>query len=232
MATATDTTTLTVAPREVAGSRATRRLRRTGQVPGIVYGGSEDPITFSVDARELRNVLAHTGAVIELRVGDGAGTPVVLKELTRHPVSGETVHLDLLRVRMDRALQSTVILELTGVDEAPGIKVGGVLEQTLRELMIEALPGDIPDTIEFDASSLEMGATVTVAELTPPSGVTLLDDPETVVASVTAPRLQLEDETEIEQETEVIGEGGADGDGDAEAESAADSGDAADTAAE
>src|SRR5437588_11946925 len=88
MATATDTTTLTVAPREVAGSRATRRLRRTGQVPGIVYGGGDEPVPFSVEARELRNVLAHTGAVNELRIGDGKATPVVLKELIRHPASG------------------------------------------------------------------------------------------------------------------------------------------------
>ena len=222
MATATDTTTLTVAPREVAGSRATRRLRRTGQVPGIVYGGGADPVPFAVGARELRNVLAHTGAVIELKVGEDKATSVVLKDLTRHPVSGDTVHLDFLRVRMDRALESAVILELTGVDDAPGIKAGGVLEQTLRELSIEALPADIPDAIEFDASNLEMGATLTVAELTPPTGVTLLDDPETVVASITAPRLQLEDENEIEQETEVVGEG----------EAEADSGDAADTSSE
>jgi len=228
MATATDTTTLTVAPREVAGSRATRRLRRTGQVPGIVYGGGGDPIPFAVEARELRNVLAHTGAVIELQIGDGKATPVVLKDLIRHPVSGDTVHLDFLRVRMDRALQSTVILELTGADDAPGIKIGGVLEQTHRELTIEALPGDIPDTIEFDVSTLEMGATLTVAELTPPAGVTLLDDPETVVASITAPRLQLEDENEIEQETEVVGEGETP----AEAEADGDTGDAADTASE
>src|SRR5437588_3717891 len=96
MATATDTTTLTVAPREVAGSRATRRLRRSGQIPGIVYGGGDDPIPFAVESRELRTVLAHTGAVIELRIGDGEATSVVLKDLIRHPVSGDTVHLDFL----------------------------------------------------------------------------------------------------------------------------------------
>ncbi len=81
-----------------------------------------------------------------------------------------------------------MILDLVGADEAPGVKAGGVLEQVTRELSIEALPGDIPDTIEFDASGLEIGATLTVAELTAPPGVTLLDDPETVVASITAPR--------------------------------------------
>src|SRR5215470_3383467 len=94
-----DTTALSVASREPAGSRATRRLRREGKVPGIVYGGGEDPVAFSVDARELRLALAHAGAVLDLNV-DGASSPVVVKDLTRHPVSGETVHIDLLRVRL------------------------------------------------------------------------------------------------------------------------------------
>jgi large subunit ribosomal protein L25 len=190
-------------------------------------------VSFSVDAHVLWRMLQHTGAVIELKVGDSKSSPVVVKELTRHPVSGETVHLDLIRVRMDRAIQSTTVLELVGVEDAPGVKSGGVLEQITRELTIEALPGDLPDTIEFDASALEVGATVTLAEINAPSGVTLLDDPETVVASITAPRLQLEDENEIEAETEVIGEGEApaDAEADGDGETAGD-GDSADTSEE
>ena len=123
-----DATALKVVQREPAGSRATRRLRREGNVPGIVYGGGEDPVPFQVDARELRQALAHAGAVLDLSI-DGAGaTPVVLKELTRHPVSGHTIHVDLLRVRLDQAIQATVVLELIGGEDAPGVKEGGVLE--------------------------------------------------------------------------------------------------------
>ena len=90
MATA-QTTTLSVEHREAAGSRAARRLRRTGSVPGVLYGGGEEPVAFQVDARLLRQTLAHAGAVIELSVDGAGGTPVVVKELTRHPVNGETV---------------------------------------------------------------------------------------------------------------------------------------------
>ena len=208
MATA-QTTALTVERREVAGSRAARRLRRSGSVPGILYGGGEEPVAFQVDARLLRQTLAHAGAVIELSV-DGAGaTPVVVKELTRHPVNGETVHVDLLRVRLDQTIHSTVILELDGADDAPGVKEGGVLEQVTRELNIEALPGDIPDAIHYDVSGVQIGDTITLEALAPPRGVTLMDDPETVLATVTPPKLQLEAEEEIEEETERVAEGEA-----------------------
>jgi large subunit ribosomal protein L25 len=209
MATA-QTTGLTVAPREPSGSRSARRLRRSGAVPGVIYGGGADPVAFSVDSRELRHALAHAGAVLELRIGDsGEPTPAVVKELIRHPVNGETVHIDLLRVRMDRPIEATVVLELVGADDAPGVREGGVLEQVTRELTVAALPGDIPDVLQHDVSSLEINDTVTLSALTPPGGVTLVDDPETVIATLTPPRLQLEDQNEIEEETEVVGEDGA-----------------------
>jgi large subunit ribosomal protein L25 len=214
-----DSTALSVAQREPAGSRATRRLRREGQVPGIVYGGGQDPIPFQVEARELRQALAHAGAVLDLSIDGDGTTPVVLKELARHPVSGETMHVDLLRVRLDRKIEATVVLELTGVESAPGVKEGGVLEHVTRELTIEALPTDIPDSLQHDVSEMVIGDTLTLAAIRPPGSVTLLDDPETVVATLTPPRLQLEDETEIEEETEVVGEG--EGEAPAEGEAAA-----------
>jgi large subunit ribosomal protein L25 len=206
MATA-QTTALAVERREVAGSRAARRLRRAGNVPGILYGGGEEPVAFQVDARELRHALAHAGAVLELSVAGTGSTPVVVKELIRHPVTGETIHVDLLRVRLDQAISATVVLDLVGAEDAPGVKEGGVLEQVTRELNIEALPGDIPDTIQHDVSGVQIGDTITLSAVSPPSGVTLTDDPETVVATVTAPRLQVEPEEEIEEETERVAEG-------------------------
>jgi large subunit ribosomal protein L25 len=225
-----DTTALAVAPREPAGSRATRRLRRDGKVPGVVYGGGEDPVAFEVDARELRLALAHAGAVLDLSVGGGQTTPVVLKELARHPVSGDTMHIDLLRVRLDQAIQATVVLELTGVDGAPGVREGGVLEQITREVTVEALPTDIPDTLEHDVSEMQIGDTLTLDAVQPPAGVTLVDDPETVIATLTPPRLQVEEEPEIEEETEVVGEGeAAPG---AEAEPAGEGGGEAETSSE
>jgi large subunit ribosomal protein L25 len=211
---AAEETTLTVAPREIEGSRATRRLRRSGQVPGIVYGGDADPLPFQVDARELRNALAHGGAVIQLTL-DGSQTPVVLKDHHRHPVTGNMLHVDLLRVDLTQRIHATVFVELTGVDDAPGIKSGGVLEQVTREINIEALPNEIPDQIELDVSKVEVGDTVYLSALVAPPGVTLLDDPEeTVLASVLAPKLSVESEDEIETETEVASDrpGASEGD--------------------
>jgi large subunit ribosomal protein L25 len=200
-------TALAVESRQPEGSRAARRLRRTGKVPGVVYGGGDDPISFQVDARELRNALAHAGAVIDLAIDGARATPVVLKELTRHPVTGETVHLDLLRVRLDVSITSTVMVELIGAEDAPGVKEGGVLEQVTREVEIESLPTDIPDLLELDVSQMVIGDNLTVELLQPPSGVSIVTEPETVIATLTPPRLQVEEEPEIEEETELVAEG-------------------------
>jgi large subunit ribosomal protein L25 len=213
----TQSTALEVDPREAAGSREARRLRRAGNVPGVLYGGGEEPVAFSVDARLLRNTLAHAGAVLELAIGSAAPTPVVIKESARHPVTGEIIHIDLLRVRLDVSITSTVVLDLVGGEDSPGVKEGGVLEQVTRELTIEALPGDIPDTIQHDVSTLQIGDTVTLESITPPRGVTLADDPETVVATLSAPRLQLEEEPGIEEETELVAEGETTDEAEAEA---------------
>jgi large subunit ribosomal protein L25 len=125
------------------------------------------------------------------------------------------------------AIQTPVTLELVGAEEAPGVVEGGVLSQGVVELNIEALPGDIPDTIQFDVSGLEMNATATLSQLTPPPGVKLLDDPdETVLATVTPPSREPEPE-EIETETEVVGEG----EEVAEAQAAGDTGEEAEQSA-
>jgi large subunit ribosomal protein L25 len=202
---ASRSTKLSVAPRPVEGSRSTRRLRRSGRVPGVLYGGDAEPLAFSVDARELRHALAGRGAVLEVDSGDGSA-PAVLKNAQYHPVRGETIHIDLLRVNLDVAISATVPIELTGVDDAPGTKEGGVLEHVTREVNIEALPNDIPESITLDVSAMDINDTLTLAALTPPPGVTFLDDvEETVVATLTPPRLESEDD-DIEAETEVVGE--------------------------
>jgi large subunit ribosomal protein L25 len=138
---------------------------------------------------------------------------VVLKELVRHPVTGETIHIDLLRVRLDQAIHATVVVELVGAENSPGVKEGGVLEQVTREITIEALPTDIPDSIQYDVSDAVIGDTVTLQALAMPSGVTLIDDAETVLTTLTPPRLQVEEEPEIEEETELVGEGEAPAEG-------------------
>jgi large subunit ribosomal protein L25 len=230
---AKESTSLKVAAREPGGSRDARRLRRTGAVPGIVYGGGEEPVAFSVPARDLRIALANAGAVLDLALEGTASTPVVVKVLDRHPVTGETMHVDLLRVNLNVKIQSTAFLELDGVEDAPGVKEGGVLEHVTRELNIEALPNDIPDALHHDVSEMVIGDTLTLESVRPPAGVELLDDPETVIATLTPPKLQLEAEEEIESETEVVGEGEAGEEGEAaEGGETADGGDEAGSDAE
>jgi large subunit ribosomal protein L25 len=202
-----DTTTkLAVSSRTADGSRAARRLRRSGRVPGIVYGGGGESVSFDADARDLRLALAGSGAVLDLSVDGAKATPVVLKEAQRDPVRGETVHVDLLRVRLDEAIHAVVPLELSGVEDTPGVKEGGVLEQITRELNVEALPTAIPESIVHPVGEMQIGDTIALATLAAPEGVTLLDDPDTVLATLSPPRLQVEEE-EIESETELVGEG-------------------------
>ncbi len=200
---------LSVNSRSAGGSRAARRLRRDGRVLGVLYGGGQDPVGFEADARELRHALAGSGAVVELSVDGGQASPVVLKELQRDPVRGETVHVDLLRVRLDRAITAVVPLELLGIDDAPGVKEGGVLEQITRELNVEALPTAIPESIVHEIGEMQIGDTVVLSAVSAPEGVKFDDPEETVVATLSPPKLQAEAEEEIESETEVVGEGDA-----------------------
>jgi large subunit ribosomal protein L25 len=222
------TTSLKVTRREPSGSRSVRRLRREGNVPGVVYGGGEDPVSFQVQARDLRLALAHAGAVLDLAVDDAPTTPVVVKVLDRHPVSGDMMHIDLLRVRLDVKIQATVTLELTGTEDAPGVKEGGVLEHVTREVTVEALPTDIPDAIQHDVSEMVIGDTLTLESLRAPGNVEIVGDPETVIATLTPPRLQIEEEEEIEEETAVVGEGGTAGEAGGPAEAAGESADGGD----
>ena len=210
------TTKLDVKSREAGGSRAARRLRRSGRVPGVLYGGAGDSVGFDADARELRLALAASGAVLDLSVDGGKATPVVLKEAQRHPVRGETVHVDMLRVRLDQPIHALVPLELIGADDAPGVKEGGVLEQITRELNVEALPNDIPESIVHDVGEMQIGDTILLSAVVAPQGLTLLDEvEETVVATLSPPKLQAEVAEEIEAETELVGEGEEAEEGDA-----------------
>jgi large subunit ribosomal protein L25 len=207
---ASTTTRLDVKTRSADGSRAARRLRRESRVPGIVYGGDGEALSIDADARELRLALASSGAVLDLSVDGAKPTPVVLKEAQRDPVRGATVHIDLLRVRLDQAIHAIVPLELRGADDTPGVKEGGVLEQIVRELNVEALPTAIPESVVHEIGELQIGETIALSAIVMPDGVTLLDDTEdVVVATLSPPKLQLEAEAEdeLEAETELVGEG-------------------------
>jgi large subunit ribosomal protein L25 len=218
-----DSTKLSLNARDPEGSRTARRLRRSGEVPGVIYGGDGEPSHFSVDARILRNTLAHSGAILDISVDGATSAPVLVKDLQRHPVRGDIMHVDFIRVNMNETIQTTVVLELIGADDAPGVNEGGVLSQETREVNIEALPGDIPDTITHDVSRMQINDTLTLSAVTVPAGITLLDDlEETVIATITPPTLEPVAD-DIEVETALVGEDaegaapegeGGEGDGD------------------
>jgi large subunit ribosomal protein L25 len=195
------------------GSRRVRRLRREGLVPGVLYGkGHARAIV--VGERELRSALTGPSglhAILDVVIA-GQTTPhhAVLKEYQRHPIRGTLTHVDFHEVRLDQAIQASVSIHLIG--ESPGAKQGGVVQQVTREIRVEALPTAIPEHIEADMSSLEVGATLRIADLDAIEGLAFLDDPETVLANCSMPRglTELEEAEAAEGEE---GEEGAEGEG-------------------
>jgi large subunit ribosomal protein L25 len=216
--------TLKAAPRSDFGSRTSRRLRREGLVPGVVYSGGADSRAFQAPEREIRNVLAEGAALFDLEIEGGKAVPVVVKEQQHHPVRGSLQHIDLQEVRLDEAIQADVVIELEGTDSAPGVKGGGVLEHVTREVTVEALPTEIPDRIVADVSAMEINDTLALSALAVPEGVTLVaDDPDEVtIATLSPPRVEEVVEPDLEEEAELVGEEG-------EAAAAEDGGDGGDS---
>jgi len=202
--------TLKAAPRSDFGSRTSRRLRREGLVPGVVYSGGAEARAFQVAEREVRNVLGEGAALFDLEIEGGKSVPVVVKEQQLHPVRGSLQHIDLQEVRLDEAIQAEVAIELEGTDTAPGVKGGGVLEHVTSEVTVEALPTEIPDRIVADVSAMEINDTLQLSALVVPEGVTLVaDDPEEVtIATLSPPRVEEEPEPAVEEEAELVGEDG------------------------
>jgi large subunit ribosomal protein L25 len=222
---------LTVARRERLGSSETRRLRKQGLVPGVLYGRDE-PISICIEERELRRALTGAGglhSILDVQV-DGTGTShaSILKEYQVDKVRGHVTHVDLQEVRLDQPIHATVTVQLHGGEDAPGVREGGVLSQPLRELNVQALPLEVPEHIDLDVSHMATGDTLRVSDVRVPEGVTLLDDPETVVATVTAPTREVEPEPEEALEGEEAAaeamEEGAEAEGEPEAEAAGEQG--------
>jgi len=230
-------TKLVVAHREKLGSAESRRLRKEGLVPGVLYGNGE-PVSICIAERELRRALTGSAglhAILDVEVdGKGETHASILKEYQVDPVRGLVTHVDLQEVRLDQAISASVQVQLVGGEDAPGVREGGVLSQPLREVTVEALPLEVPERIELDVSGMDLGATLRISDLTAPEGVRLLDDPELVVATVTAPTKVVEPEPTEEELAEgeegelAEGEEGVEGEaGEAPAEEAEASGDEA-----
>lgn len=177
-------------PREAAGKGASRRLRRSGQVPAIVYGGHQEPEMISVAHNELLKHLEHEAFyshVLNLRLGDST-TPVVLKDLQRHPAKPFILHVDFMRVTQDEKLRMTVPLHFVNEDRCRGVKAGGQISHSLTEVEVVCLPKDLPECIEVDMTEMEVGAILHLSELSLPQGVELAHPSEEPVVMVHGPR--------------------------------------------
>jgi large subunit ribosomal protein L25 len=194
---------LEIETREIGGTSTVRALRRTGKIPGVLYGNGREALAFAVESRHLREALASAGgrhAILEVKV-PGAGTPIhaFIKDMQLHPLRDTLQHFDLLEVRMDRAIQATVSIVFTG--EAEGVKTyGGILAQNAHELTLEALPGDLPEHVEIDISALNIGDSIKIADLAPIPGVKYVGDPDTMLASVAQPKGPTAEEEAAEAE--------------------------------
>jgi large subunit ribosomal protein L25 len=217
--------------RAILGSAESRRLRKQGLIPGVLYG-RERPVSISIAERDLRTALTTKGglnAVLDVVVDGGNIHSSVLKEYQQDPVRGLITHVDLQEVRLDQPIHATVPVHVTG--EAAGTKEGGILSQVTNELNVEALPMEVPEHIDADVSDLQIGDSLRLATLRLPAGVTALDDPEIVIATVTTPMREEEPEVaegaEGEEGAAAEGEEAAQADGADAAEGDAGDGEAA-----
>ena len=214
---------LEVAEREGRGSSDSRRLRRSGMIPGVLYGRGKTPHAICVHERELRRVLTGPSglhAILDVVLeGQKTTHASILKDYQQDVITGRIAHIDLQEVRLDQPIQAQVVIELVG--ESVGTKEGGVLSQVSREINVEALPMEIPERIEVDISEMRIGDTLRLADVGRQEGVTFLDDPEeTVLATVTVPTQIVEPEPEEEEleEGEELAEGEEPPEGAAEGE--------------
>jgi large subunit ribosomal protein L25 len=200
---------LTANPRPETGSRPAGRLRREGLVPAVVYGLGSDTMSVTVAARELQHILSGgSGANTVITLKIGSETQLALaRQIQRNPVKGTLVHVDFVRIRADVKVAAEVPLHLEG--EAEGVKNGGLLEQMVFAISVEALPADVPPAVTLDVSALDMGDQVHVRDLVVPDSVTITLDPDDLVIQIVQPRgMDLGEEGEAAE-----GEEGAEGEG-------------------
>jgi large subunit ribosomal protein L25 len=215
--------------RDQAGKGSARTLRSKGMIPAVIYGHGRDPQSLSLNARDLDKLLGHIQAestVIEVSVG-GTTAKTLIREIQRHPIKRQILHVDFQALVAGEKVTVSIPISLEGIPE--GVRLGGgVLDQTLRELEIEVDPSSIPDHVEFDVTNMVIGDSVHVSDLKLPEGVEVLDDPETSVAVLAAPRAVIEETAATEPvegaegvaEPEVIGKGpGDEEEGEGEGES-------------
>jgi large subunit ribosomal protein L25 len=190
--------------RTETGDGPAKRLRAGGRVPAVVYGLDAGTVSVSVPARELDHILHSASGgntLITLKV-ENKDQLALARQVHRHPVRGTVLHVDFVRVRADQTIEAEVPIQFVG--EAEGVRGGGLFEQSLFSLTVEALPGDIPNAFEHDISALVIGDAIHVGDLTVPAGVVVLQEPDAVVAHISLPRAAEEEEVVAAEGEEAV----------------------------
>ncbi len=196
---------LSAQKREETGKGSARKLRKTGLIPAVLYGGNRQPVNLKLDASEVEDVIGGN-VIIDLSLEDETD-PVMVKEVQRDIIKGDLLHVDFYQVDLEEKIEVEVPVETVG--QSIGEREGGILEVILREIEISCLPTDIPETFEVDISDLEVGDSVSVADLEVSEDIEIITDSDETIATIVVPsELNLDEEEEEEEleEPEVIGE--------------------------
>lgn len=186
---------LEVQQRDTFGKQSARELRKDGGVPAVLYGRAQETVALQLDARTFRQFLRTYGenVIINMEVSTGNTETVIIKEIQRHPVDKQKlIHADFIRISLDEPVTSAVPVVLVG--NPPGVQEGGVLENPLRQVTLHCLPRQMPTDISIDVSHLAIGDAVHVSDLNLDEEVDIIDEPERIIATVSQPRILLEEE--------------------------------------
>jgi len=195
--------------RDGKGKGVSRKLRSSGFIPAVLYGPGYESAQLKVEKKGAEDIIRkleshNVMADVVIKKGKKKETvKILLKDIHIDPIRGDILHLDFYRIRMDHTVRMEVVIHLIG--EAPGIEKRGILKQELRELQVQALPDKIPSMVEVDISQLDIGDAILVKDITLPEGISIVDDPEKVVVTMLAPRVEKveAEEGEVEAAAEV-----------------------------
>jgi large subunit ribosomal protein L25 len=202
--------TLQAKSRTDTGKGAARTLRRQGYIPGVIYGHGEQTRACQVERKQVEKLLtsgSYESTIIDLKLEDGATSSVLIREVQVHPYRSEVLHIDFLSVRKGERVKLEVPVRLVGL--SPGVKEGGIMEHLRHEVEIRCIPSKIPEALDLEISEMDIGDSVTVADLEVPEDVEILTDPAATIASVVPPAVRVEEEVAEEVEAEGVVEGEA-----------------------
>jgi large subunit ribosomal protein L25 len=201
-----DNVNIVVHKRDVTGTRASKRLRKEGLIPGVIYGHGHDAVLFAVAPHALRDALttpAGTHAILNVTFEDQKRShKAIVKDMTLDSVKSTVIHVDLQEIRLDETIETTVAVHFDG--EAVGVKSGGMLDESTREVTVKGVVTAIPEHLVLDISEMDMNDTLKVSDLVVPEGIEIVNDPDEVLCSVLPPR-------KVEEEEGVEGEEAAEG---------------------